>query len=352
MKDRTKEILKDGFGCLISNAAAMRGAKAGPLWLTIVMFILSVLLPVIPLFVSQVNINGSTFLNTYSYGLERYVTSMAMELENNKNAKFIISEDHLLTIKEKDAEINFDNFGGNTPYASYANQATGQYDLLLYLSSATTDKEKSDVNNIIAKTYYTSGTTTVAPESAEDYYHPNYIILFKNGVYVCLFGNNSIKAITYSYSGDFKTIKANNDCLATLLTVTDKEGNNVAQSLTNDVYVDGVYKNFKKFLNRSYDTLKIKNTWMYTGMYFGIFVGVNILMGFIMWILTRGKNNPNNYYTPWLTMKIQARLGVAPALITLIIGFFLASYAPIIYISTIGLRVMWISMKELRPVQQ
>ena len=72
MKERTKEIIKDGFGCLVSNAAAIRGAKAGPLWLTIVMFILSLLLPVLPIFISQVNTNGSTFLSSYSYGLHRY----------------------------------------------------------------------------------------------------------------------------------------------------------------------------------------------------------------------------------------------------------------------------------------
>ena len=41
MKDRTKEVLKDGFGSLINNAAAIRGAKSGPLWLTILFFVFS-----------------------------------------------------------------------------------------------------------------------------------------------------------------------------------------------------------------------------------------------------------------------------------------------------------------------
>ena len=49
MKERTKEVLRDGFGVLVNNAAAIRGAKNGPLWLTIVFFVLSLFLPVLPI---------------------------------------------------------------------------------------------------------------------------------------------------------------------------------------------------------------------------------------------------------------------------------------------------------------
>ena len=351
MKDRTKEIIKDGFGSLVSNGAAIRGAKAGPLWLTIVMFILSIFLPIIPLFVSQASTNGSSFLRSYSYGLERYVTSMAMDLENNKNAKFIIDADHMLSITENGAAVNFNDYESAKPYAVYLNNVTNHYDLALYVSNAITDSQKSALNKEITAKYYTKEGNTLT-DSTENSYHPNYIILFKNGIYVCLYGNNSIKTVTYSYSGDFKTIEPNDDCLKSLLTVTDKKGNAIAQNIANDDYVDGVYKNFKIFMDKSYETLKVKNTWISSAIYLGIFFGVCVLMGFIMWIVTRGKNNPNNYYTPWLTMKVQARMGLAPALITLAVGFFLTQYAPIIFITTVGLRVMWVSMKELRPIQQ
>ena len=351
MKDRTKEIIKDGFGSLVNNAAAIRGAKAGPFWLTLVMFILSVLVPVIPNLVSQSNTKGSSFLNNYSYGLERYVTSIAMDLKDNRLAEFSISEDHLLSITENGTEVNFNEYDHEKAYATYADLNTNQYNFMVFVSDATTDKEKTAFNTLISATYYANGSTTISVES-ENVYRPSYMILFKNGVYVAIYGNNSTKAINYSYSGDFKTMKAGNDYLTQLLTVKDKQGNAVSASIINDDYVNGVYKNYKKFLDKSYETLKIKNTWVTSAIYLGIFFGLSIIMGFLMWLLTRGKNNPNNYYTPWLTMKIQARLGLAPALITLIVGFFLTSYAPMIFIMTVGLRVMWVSMKELRPIQQ
>ena len=280
MKDRTKEVLKDGFGSLISNAAAIRGAKAGPLWLTILFFIFSIILPIIPLFVAQVKTNGSSFLTNYSYGLERYVTKMAMDLKD-KGVEFAIDEEHLLSVNENGTEVDFNEYGSSKPYAGYVDAVSNQYDFVLYLSNATSASEKNTVNKVITTTYYKTGTTTVDNE-----------------------------------------------------------------------YVNGVYKNYKKFLDKSYETLKIRNTWASSGIYLGIFFGLNVIMGFLMWLLTRGKNNPNNYYTPWLTEKVQARLALAPALITLIVGFFLTSQTMLIYIITIGMRVMWTSMKELRPLQQ
>ena len=350
MKARTKEILKDGFGSLVNNASAIRGAKNGPLWLTILFFFFSLILPIVPLFVQQATTKGSSFLNNYSYGLERYVTSIAMDLES-QNVEFGIDEEHMLSVSENGTAVDFANYGSANPYAVYKNDVTKQYEFVVYLSDATINKEKTAVNTLITTTYYGLGGTEKVT-SADNAYIPSYMILFKNGVYVAIYGVDSTKVAAYSYNGDFKTIAANDKCLATLLTVKDKEGNDVAPSIISKAYTEGVYKNFKTFLNKSYDTLKIKNTWVTSAIYLGIFFGLNVIMGFLMWLLTRGKNNPNNYYSPWLTEKIQARMALAPALITLVVGFFLTSQTMLIYIITIGMRVMWVSMKELRPIQQ
>ena len=352
MRDRTKEIVKDGFGCLVNNAAAIRGAKAGPLWLTIVMFVLSVFLPVVPIFVSNITTKGDSFLSSYSYGLERYVTKTAIDLKND-GYEFGINEEHLLTVTKNGNDVNFDEYGATKPLATYIDEVTGEYDFALYISNSTTTADKKQTYSNINDAYYAVKTTTITQydkNNADASYRPSYMILFKDSVYVAV--NKGSKAVKTSLGGDYKTIKADNAYLAKILTVKDKEGNEIAQSMTSTVYVDGVFKNFKTFLNKSYETLRIRNSFATAGIYLGIFFGVSIVMALLMWILTRGKNNPNNYYTPWLTLKIQGRLGLAPALITLVVGFFLTSYAALIYIATIGLRAMWISMKELRPIQQ
>ena len=347
MKERTKETLRDGFGCLVNNAAAVRGAKNGPLWLTIVMFVLSLFLPVLPIFITQANVKGSSFLNSYSYGLERYVTQVALNLQDEKY-EFAFSEDHMLSVTKDGAEVKFDEFGTTKPFATYENKVTGQYEFMVYLSDATLSADKTATYTTIKSTVYANGSTTVSADK-ENVYAPSYMILFKDSVYVAI--NSGTKAVTASAGGDFKTIKAEGGYLAKLLTVKDKEGNVIAPAMVNDDYVNGVYANFKTFLNKSYETLRLRNMFATSGIYLGIFFGLCVVMGFLMWILTRGKNNPNNYYSIWLCMKIQARIALAPAIITFIVGFIFPQYGAMAFILTIGLRVMWMSMKELRPIQ-
>ena len=366
MKERTKEIVKDGFGSLINNSACIRGAKNGPLWLTIIMFVLSLLLPIVPIITSQAQISGSSFIKSYSYGLEKQVTSMAMKLKDD-NVKFTIGQDHLLSITKDGNEINYETYDkpsetvnekGKTvktrivePFATYKNSVTGQYDFVLYVSSATTTSDRNLFNNVVKVKTYAIGSTN-APTDADTVYTPSYMILFKNALKVSIFGANTTTNVALSYLGDYKTMKVGAEGVSYLLDVKDKEGNAIAQSLTDNAYTDGVLKNFKKIMNKSYDTLKIKNVWGTSGIYLGIFAGLNLMMGLLMWVLTRGKKNPNNYFSIWLTMKIQGRLGLAPALLAMIAGFFLPNYVYIIYIMLVGLRVMWMSMKELRPIQQ
>ena len=349
MKARTKEIIRDGFGSLVSNASELRGAKAGPLWLTIVMFFLALLLPIIPIFAQQVTTNGSSFLNSYSYNLDRTVTSLVMDLKNTRNAEFIIGEDHLLSIKEGENEINFSNYGSENIYASYiAFKDTDhqEYELVVYVSDAETDKQKENFITEVGAINY-AWNSIVRAENVDNMYHPNMIVLFKSGIYVAVYANNGTNIIANSYMGDFKTIAPNDKCLETLLKV-----DGVNQNLFDDHYTMGVYANFKKMLDKSYETLKIKNTGLTCLIYFGIFFGASLLMALLMFLLTRGKNNPNNYFSFWLCIKIQGRLSFCPGLLAMVVGFFLTSQIPLIMIMLLGLRVMWISMKELRPIAQ
>ena len=347
MKDRTKEVLRDGFGSLINNACALRGAKNGPLWLTIIFFILALLLPVIPLFVAQANTNGTSFLGSNTYFLEKYVPSVGMDLKN-RNVEFEISSNHLMSVSENGNPVDMAAYSSK-PFAGYINVATGQYDFVLYLSDETNKDDRNATIALIGGIYYTNNTTTVA-ESSEKAYHPSYMILFKNSVHVAIY--NGTKQITYSLGGDYESLEPGNTYLAKLLEVKDGDGNVIAPSMFNDEYTNGVLNNYKKFIDKTYAKLKIQNMFGTSGIYLAIYFGVNVLMGFLMWLLTRGKNNPNNYFSPWLTMKAQARLALSPALIAFIAGWFLTQYIVMIYIMLLGLRVMWMSMKELRPIQQ
>lgn len=350
MKERTKEVLRDGFGSLINNAAALRGAKSGPFWLTLVMFILSLLLPILPIFVTQANTKGSSFFGSNSYSFEKYIPAVGLDLKDNRKVEFQITPEHQLDITEDGKAVDYTTYSSAKPFAVYENTVSKQYDFVIYVSNEQGSKEKKAFNTVVNTTKYKLGTIEKSEEK-DGTYIPSYMILFKDAIYVAIYAKDSTTAVTGSYMGDYKTMEVNDKALTKFLTVKDADGKEIAASLYDNNYTDGVFKNFKKVMDRSYDTLKIQNMWGTSGIYLGIFAGLSIVMGFIMWIITRGKNNPNNYFTPWLTQKVEARLAFAPAIITMGVGFFFPQYVPIAFIVTLGLRVMWISMKELRPLQ-
>ena len=416
MKERTKQTIADGFGGLVKNATALRGAKNGPLWLTIVMFFASILLPILPLFVSANSMSGSSFIKNNTYSLERYVTRAALDLKKSPNKYEIsISEDHFLSVNKEGTEINYGSYDDHgkdadrtiAPFYTYTNKATGEYSFLLYVSDIDNAAEKVETTNAKGKTKlinaktayltriaqftYETGTTTSYDLGKEDqkkavedakkkdstnpktFYFPSYIVLFKDSFnVVCCYGEKAVAGSTNG-AADYKKVSANANCLETLLTVKDKNGNDIAPTdekvidgtateeeieqdiankMANENYYNGVLANFKKFLNKSYLASKAKTTAVTCLFSLAVFAGLSLIMGFLMWVMTRGKNNPNNYFSLWLCLKLEARLALAPALITLLLGFLLVSYAQMIFILTLGMRVMWISMKELRPVQQ
>lgn len=369
MKARTKEIIRDGFGGLIKNNVAIRGAKNGPLWLTIVMFFLSILLPILPFFISGVSASGGAFIKNSSYGLEKYIPVTAMNLTNDQYTFDITN--HELSVKKDGSEIDYASYDLNpdvqkdrviNPLATYIDTNTNQYNFVLYVSNLTKSSEKKLYLEKVAGYLYETGTHTVTADDAatikqnkkdhtKSYYLPSFVVMFKNSfnVIVC-YGE---KTVTGSMNGaaDYKTMKDNTDYLDVLLTVKDKENNIIPRDMSQPAFFNGVMNNFKRFLDKSYESSKIKNT-LYNCLFnLALFAGLSLIMGFMIWILTRGKNNPNNYFSLWLCYKIEARIGFTPGLLTFLIGIFLTSYAQMIFVLTLGLRVMWMSMKDLRPVQ-
>ena len=176
MKDRTKQTIADGFGGLIRNATALRGAKNGPLWLTIVMFFASILLPIVPLFVSANNMTGSSFIRSNTYSLERYITKSALELQKDKY-EFEIA-DHFLSVKKENTEINYAAYddGGKdadrtiAPLYAYVNQVNNQYNFLVYVSNIDSTAEKVETTNAKGKTSLINAKTAYLTRVAQYIY--------------------------------------------------------------------------------------------------------------------------------------------------------------------------------------
>ena len=78
-------------------------------------------------------------------------------------------------------------------------------------------------------------------------------------------------------------------------------------------------------------------------------VGIVLIMGFMVWVLTRGKNNPYRIFNVWECYKIVAWAALTPAILTSGLGFLIKAFASTLFPLLLGVRVMWLSMKSLRP---
>ena len=106
--------------------------------------------------------------------------------------------------------------------------------------------------------------------------------------------------------------------------------------------------NWQNFVTKGYESSKIRNTWTTTGIMFGVNVGVVLLFGFVIWLMTRGKMNPFRTVKVIEGFKMAGWAALTPSILSMF-GFLLQSYASFIFIFVFGIRIMWMSMRALRP---
>ncbi len=367
MKEKTKYTLKTFFASLIKNESAIDGAKNAPWWIAIVLFVLGSFLPIIPIMVNASKTYGASFLSGTTYGYEQAIATCSVDLKSN-NYKFIVEENQLVAYKDDTALVNTwlpregeELASDLTPVSYYDTVMEGVHcrSLNVFYSSRPYSGKVDSITTLVTaidKTRYVKNTAEVY--DAETYpevnaesgtYVPSYLILYKGGIYSKIYKAGTSVASVGSYVGsDWKNNHlVDNDLLKTVLQVE-----NVAQNVLDANYVSGVLTNWKDVFNDSYKTQKIKSFWFSSGLYYGIYLVLGAFMALMMFLLTRGKNNPNKNYTFWLTFKISCWIILSPAILAMILGFIWAQAAGLGYIVLIGLRTMWLSMRQLNPAAQ
>lgn len=355
MKKLSKEArynLKTGFGTLISNQSCVEAGRSFPWWSAIIIGLIATFLPIIPVMVNISKTNGETFItSTYNYNFDRNATIANVQM-NNDGIEFTVGDDHYITYTK----------GGETQsptepvlLTSYTNPDSGQYDIQAYwlVDNTTENKTVNDYYQEIIAKQYVIGTTNLKSDtdaSGTTYYIPTYLFYYKEGNALYLAKADSTTAAN-KFTGDFVDIASGTKIVNRLLTV---EGKEIPTDINNmdSAYIFGVYKNYKAFYNESYAPTKSKSLILSTFIYWGIYVGLTLFLGLLMFLLTRGKRNFNNYLKWYQCMCISAWAAFTPGLLGLIFGFLMPSYAIMFFILFMGVRVMWLSMKQLSPTYQ
>ena len=360
MKQRTKENLGNIFGSLVSNQRAINGAKHNPWWVAIIMFILAVLLPVVPITVSTANSTGDSFLAERRYSWDTQIVASSLALKD-AGIDFVVGENDTINMTKDGVDYTSDK-PDTDPIYNYINTAgTNQIDFQVYYSerpvkgaTKNTPTIQDLIDELVAKRWESgtaneqedAGTNPGTSESEETktYYRPNFVLLYKEGFYNYLAVPNSVDKKSQG-AGDWKNTLEGTKLIETVLTVEGETN----QSVLNSKYVEGVYNNWIKVYNDGYKFTRTQATWSSSLVFLGVYSALSFFMGLMIFLLTRGKNNPFRYLTFWACFKINAWASVAPGILSLILGFIIPSYSMMFFIILHGMRIMWMTTKQLRP---
>ena len=336
MKKNILLILKS----LISNHACVEGGRKKAWYFAIPMFIFAMLLALIPTFVQTYTKQGDALVSSNAYQMD--VSSYYfLEDVNNKEIVMKISNDKLIVDVDKWNETYKDSkdASGNVCYIhKHKDAVSGKMieDLGVYYIPSKDLKAKDNNGNTKYDTIVNFPGTEEGKTVERKY---SYIIFTESNVYIYITAisgyddnkNPTFKGIGQIY-GDYKT----SDEGATLNSMFVKDD------------VAATWKNWKQFYRDAYDQNRLTNTWQTTLIMFGINAGITIFMGFMLWVLTRGKNNLH-WFGIWETQKIAYWATITPAILTTGLGFLLSSFSQVIFPLLLGVRIMWLSMKLFRP---
>lgn len=326
--------LKIYFRALFKNDAVKEIGLTKSIYIGAIAAILSVIISVVPLVVHTSQTNGSDFLNgsaVYNFDEAFY--------------------DFLLDAKENKYEIRFNHQDKTATLEGKTTEPTNNY--LLY-SHTYKASDGHDISRVDFQAYYVPNTidfqTAFNSISTEI---TNQTIQARDASYV-IFGYEGFAAALYKYgtskfvngvSGNYRSVSEEYSKLSDFL---------ITNQPTYISNLSATLDKFKPFLDQCYKEGKRQMVLVQFGLGVALNSAITLLMGFVLWLLTRGKNNPNRGTKLSQTMNMAFWSTITPALIALIVGFILhnSAYDLMIYIICFGFRAMWLSMKQLPSYQE
>ena len=349
MSPETKDKLKTGFMTLLNNDACVKGAREwkGALQaIPVVLAIASVVLAVLPSFVSQMNVKGASGIYTspldnFDVGLASFTHALTVDEAGNARPEAEIV--HVSFTEEGELKLtNVDKLyhkEGETVYSWFidVDSATSEPAFEVFFNTYSLDDE----------TFFNRLSKDMNPETGNARHGED--VTTPRASYVA-FGKTKMVFRKVNSSrgqeGAYDRIKGKD-----LVELTPKNANGDLIPYSSYSYRTTIANNWATFINDTYETAKIASAWSFTGIMAGIDFGLVILFGLILFLMTRGKKNPFRIINIWETMKMAGFASLTPALLAMIVGFWMPQYAYLFFMFTYGMRMMWMSMKSLRPMQ-
>ena len=302
-----KNNIKLFFTSLISNNAAIDAGRKKPWYAAIILFLISIILSVIPSSVLELKKQGDTNFSSTTFLAREALCEFAEEIQN---------DDGMVVVKV-DKKTSY-LVGKNTENFGDLDSKTMPYNYKFRYSS----------NENAAVVY-----TELNDEKV------SYFLFTPDTVYIHIVdptNHDSVK-INLMCINAYKKIGEN------ALKESFSQGKDKTESIEN------TWSNWKVLIRQLYNQTRLRAAGVQLGIMSAINVGIVLIMGFMVWVLTRGKNNPYRIFNVWECYKIVAWAALTPAILTSGLGFLIKAFASTLFPLLLGVRVMWLSMKSLRP---
>ena len=347
MNPETKRKLVNVFRSIISNQSVIDGAKETPWWVAVIFLVLSICLPVIPITVGQSRAYGSSFVASYNYDSDKGIANTFTTLKTEHYEAKVIGS--TLSFYKDGAEYNPDVAGN---LVANDMNAYGEYEFLVYFTNKEAEELQAFVNVLVNNKYELNSTTPYNPEKAEQYaaddtkfYSPSFLVLAKNTMAEALYKARSTDRAITTYGGLTWNHSEQGDLIAR---VTNVDG-----ELQNAAKRKAIHDNWKVILDETYLDQKNSSMLNMSLIYLGVYTGLVLFMGLMIFVLTRGKTSIYRYLNIWVCQKISWWAAFTPAVLGMILGFIMSTnvIGQMAFIVLCSLRIMWMSMRQLRPVQ-
>lgn len=362
-KQHTLIILKS----LFSNQTAIDGARHYPWWVALIFFVLSICLPTIPVITSNYNVSGSAFMEGQTKGFDTYIAALVTDMKQKGvdlkvEASDVTGQHQLIDVNDS-WKNNYNDYSQDRQYV-YKNTNSNQIDFVAYYTRLS-GNDFAEFNSDIASRQYRVGTdqlyvvgddTSTSEGETVEIYTPNYILFGLDNYVVQIFNPNSITAFSNT-SGDYAHIDVGTSIASFAPDITIPEVEGFIAPSTNDLladeeYVSTINENFRNFFYQGYITNRNNSTLYSTLLTLGIYIVLAFFMGLMIFLLTRGKKNIMHILSFYVCQKINAWSMLCPAILGMILGFIFPQFAMVGFILFLGVRIMFMSFRQLRPVMR
>ena len=309
-----KQNIKLFFTSLISNNACIDAGRKKPWYAAIILFFISIILSVVPSTVLELRKHGDKNFDSTTYYTKEAVTLFAKDIADGKfgNQLYVVKQEKESTLVGNEEINSYYEFDlANNQKLGYAFQYSSNENAQAWIDAFTTEANVS------------------------------FFIFTPDNVYISVLDpsnpSTSKRVVAMKCENAYKKVGENE----IRESYVNKENVNETAEVTWD--------NWKGLIRKFYNQTRLFNALRMLALMSAINVGIVAIMGFMIWILTRGKNNPYRIFNVWECYKIVFWASLCPAILTCGVGFLIKSFASTIFPLLLGVRVMWLSMKSLRP---